>query len=43
MKMEERDRLIQEEGERKGEIKGEIKGKISTIVSIVRRYLWWPA
>ena len=39
MKMEERDRLIQEEGERKGEIKGEIKGKISTIVSIVRRMM----
>lgn len=35
MKMEERDRLIQEEGERKGEI----KGKISTIVSIVRRMI----
>lgn len=31
MKMEERDRLIQEEGERKGEI--------STIVSIVRRMI----
>ena len=39
MKMEERDRLIKEEGERKGEIKGEIKGKISTIVSIVRRMM----
>ena len=35
MKMEERDRLIKEEGERKGEI----KGKISTIVSIVRRMI----
>ena len=35
MKMEERDRLIREEGEMKGEIKGEIKA----IVSIVRRML----
>ena len=35
MKMEERDRLIQEEGERIGER----KGKISTIVSIVRRMI----
>lgn len=39
MKMEERDRLIREEGEMKGEIKGKIKGKISTTVSIVRRML----
>ena len=39
MKMEERDRLIQEEGERIGERKGEIKGEIKAIVSIVRRML----
>lgn len=36
MKMEERDRLIREEGELKGEIRGEIKGK-TPLISIIRR------
>lgn len=39
MKMEERDRLIAEAGERRGEIKGEIKGRIKQQIEIVCRML----
>lgn len=39
MKMEERDRLIREEGERIGKRQGEIMGETKMIVSIVRKML----
>ena len=39
MKMEERDRLIREEGERKGEQIGERKGEIKSLISIIRKKL----
>ena len=38
MKMEERDRLIREEGERRGEIQGAIKAE-AKIVSMIRKKL----
>lgn len=37
MKMEERDRLIREEGERLGEARGEARGKIEGEISVLRK------